>query len=118
MLQTISLSLKVKFRLTQHNKLHSMYISCLHNCQVEYGLCGDLIAFVHLCYMDRCHLWTSYKTAKLPLYKSQFNSYMANAASLYSEVMYINTIYIYDTRCDFSLTELIFVLEHKLLPYL
>ena len=45
---------------------------------MAFVLYGHLTAFVHLCYMDRCHLLPSYKSAKLPLYKNEFNGHMAN----------------------------------------
>ena len=80
MLQTIFPSLKVKVRLIQLHKLnvctcHAYMTARWHMASVLYGA---LTAFVHLCYMDRCHLLPSYKTAKLPLHKSQFNGHMAN----------------------------------------
>ena len=80
MLQTISPSLKVKFRLTQLNKLkvYTCHAYMTARWHMAFVLYGQLTAFVHLCYMDRCHLLPSYKTAKLPLYKSQFNDHMAN----------------------------------------
>ena len=80
MLQTISPSLNVKFRLIQLNKLkvctcHAYMAASWH---MSFVLYGHLTTFVHLCYIDRCHLLSSYKTAKLPLCKSQFNGHMAN----------------------------------------
>ena len=79
MLQTISPSLKVNSRLIQLNKLkvctcHAYTTARWHVASVLYG---HLTAFVQLCYMDRCHLLPSHKTAKLPLHKSQFNGHMA-----------------------------------------
>ena len=45
--------------------------------------------------------------------------YLPKKENLMFKFIYIYIyIYIYDTRSDFSLTELIFVLEHKLLPFL
>ena len=68
MLQTISLSLKVMFRLTQLNKLkvctYHAYMSARWH--MAFVLYGHLIGFVCLCCMDRCPLLPSYKTAKLP----------------------------------------------------
>ena len=80
MLQTISPSLKVKFRLSQLNKLkvctyHAYMTARWH---MTFVLYGHLTAFVHLCYMDRCHLLPSYKSAKLPFCKNQFNSHMTH----------------------------------------
>ena len=80
MLQTISPSLKLKFIFTHHNKLkvciYHAYMTARQH--MTFLLYSHLTAFFHLCYIDRYHLLPSYKTTKLPLCKSQFNSYMAN----------------------------------------
>ena len=80
MLQTISPSLKAKFTLVQLNKLKVCTCQAYTTARwhMAFVLYSHLIAFVHLCYMDRCHLLASYKIAKSPLFQSQFNGHMAN----------------------------------------
>ena len=79
-LQTIFPSLMVKSRLTQVKKVkvYTCHAYITARWHMAFLLYGHLIAFVQLCYMDRCHLLPSYKTAQMPLCKNQFNSCMAN----------------------------------------
>ena len=57
MLQTISQSLKLKFRLTQVNKLkvYACHAYTTAKWYMNFVLYGHLTAFVHLCSMDKCH---------------------------------------------------------------
>ena len=57
MLQTITPSLKLKFKFTQLNKLKvcTCHAYTTVRCHMAFVLYGNLTAFVHLCSMDMCH---------------------------------------------------------------